>query len=328
MSEDRREANGAAEIHARAADWIFDRYDSEDWGRQDQAALDAWLNESLAHRVAYVRLETALTRSTRLAALRRVPAQIEQVKKEKPKVRAFPVRAFTIATAILMTGAGALYALSIPRTQTYATALGQHKTVRLADGTQIELNTDTELRARIGAHARTIWLDQGEAFFRVKHAPDSTFAVNAGGYRVKDLGTEFSVRSDAGRVEVALVEGRARMESVDAAAQMKPSDLKPGDVVVAMRGRISLARKPERELADGLAWRQGLLVFNYTTLGDAAAEFNRYNSKKIVIADSSTARLTVMGKFPVNDVDKFGQVLKTLFGVRVDTRGDAMVVSK
>ena len=43
------------------------------------------------------------------------------------------------------------------------------KLVSFADGTRIELNTDTVLRARMTTSERTVWLDQGEAYFQVKH---------------------------------------------------------------------------------------------------------------------------------------------------------------
>jgi transmembrane sensor len=104
--------------------------------------------------------------------------------------------------------------------------------------------------------------------------------------------------------------------------------LAPGDVAVATPGAMTVTKKPEASLADQLAWRQGLLIFNDTTLAEVAAQFNRYNSKKLVIADAATARLAIMGKFPVNDVDLFGRVAKAVLGVRVETRDSEVVISR
>jgi transmembrane sensor len=109
---------------------------------------------------------------------------------------------------------------------------------------------------------------------------------------------------------------------------MHETDLTPGDVVVATAEKVTISRKTESRLANELAWRRGLLVFNYSTLADAAAEFNRYNAKKIVVSDSAAARLTVMGKFPANNVDLFGQVAKSVLGVRVEDRGNELVITK
>ncbi len=321
----------ATDIQTRAADWIFDRHDSESWNAEDQAKLDAWLSESLAHRVAYVRLETMLNRSTRLAALRRAPpgpSDIAQV--ALPKTRSPLIAVVAVVVTIALTGIGAFTLLLAPKTQTYATALGEHKTVTLADGSRIELNTNTILQVKLGARERRNVTARSAAkpISGSGMTAANPFIVTAAGYRVRDLGTEFSVRNDAAHLEVALVQGRARFESAGVNAQMRPSDLRPGDVVVASAAGVSLRKKSERELSNDLAWRRGLLVFQYTTLADAAAEFNRYNARKLVIADPATGRMTVMGKFPANNVYLFGQVAKSILGVRVEARNDAIVISR
>ena len=78
----------------------------------------------------------------------------------------------------------------------FSTEVGGHETVTFSDGTRIELNTNTVLRARMTTAQRTVWLDKGEAYFQVKHDPAHPLTVIAG-HRVTDLGTEFLVRDDA-----------------------------------------------------------------------------------------------------------------------------------
>jgi transmembrane sensor len=325
MSEDARQS--AAEIQKRAADWVFDRHDAENWTAEDQSRLDAWLAESVAHRVAFVRLQTALERSGRLAALRN--ASPGRIARAEPPARKRPyLMAAAIVAAVSLAGAGAAILSRDAQTQTFATALGAHKTIVLADGTRVELNTNTSLRAKIGGRERLVWLDRGEAFFEVEHDAARPFVVTAGDYRVRDLGTQFSVRNDANHLEVALVEGRARFEAATDRVRMRQTDLVPGDVVVATAEKVVIGKKTGTKLANELAWRRGLLVFNYTTLAGAAAEFNRYNAKKIVIADPVAARLTVMGKFPATNVDLFGKVAKSVLRVRVEDRGNEIVIEK
>ncbi|HVP85872.1 MAG TPA: FecR domain-containing protein [Rhizomicrobium sp.] len=318
----------AADIQKRAADWVFERHDAESWTAEDQSRLDAWLNEAIAHRVAYVRLETALQRSGRLAALRNGARKISEPASPAPRRRPYLFAAAALLAVAAIAGTGAAILSRDTQTQTFATTLGAHKTIVLADGTRIDLNTDTSLRAKIGAHQRLIWLEKGEAFFEVKHDAARPFVVTAGDYRVRDLGTRFSVRNDANHLEVALVEGRARFEAANDRVRMRETDLTPGDVVVATAEKVTISRKTESKLANELAWRRGLLVFNYTTLADAASEFNRYNTKKIVVSGAAAARLTVMGKFPATNVDLFGKVAKAVLGVRVEDRGNEIVVTK
>nr|WP_295375219.1 FecR domain-containing protein [Pseudoxanthomonas sp.] len=56
------------QIEQAAAAWLA-RRESSAWAGTDQAALDAWLAESTAHRVAFLRLDAAWNESGRLAAL-------------------------------------------------------------------------------------------------------------------------------------------------------------------------------------------------------------------------------------------------------------------
>ena len=95
---------------------------------------------------------------------------------------------------------------------TYSTGLGERKTLTFVDGSQIELNTDTVLRASFENGSRNVWLDKGEAYFRIKHDAAHPFAVEAAHQRITDLGTEFSVQSNAGRLKIAVLKGRVRFD--------------------------------------------------------------------------------------------------------------------
>jgi len=55
-------------IEEIAAQWLA-RKDGEGWGADNQAELSAWLEASIAHRVAYIRLEAAWPRVRRLKAI-------------------------------------------------------------------------------------------------------------------------------------------------------------------------------------------------------------------------------------------------------------------
>lgn len=59
---------GSTRTEREAAAWLA-RRDASGWTGRDQARLDAWLDESTAHRVAWVRLEAAWRESGRLKAL-------------------------------------------------------------------------------------------------------------------------------------------------------------------------------------------------------------------------------------------------------------------
>ncbi len=123
--------------------------------------------------------------------------------------------------------------------------------------------------------------------------------VIASGHRIVDLGTKFTVRREARGLSVAVTEGRVQLETSD--ARGKPTTLTAGQVALADAKSVSIEKKPADELSTELKWRTGLIEFRYTTLAEAAREFNRYNRTKLVIADPGAAKLTVVGTFGTND---------------------------
>jgi transmembrane sensor len=325
MSEVRESGARAATVNVeiRAAE-LLQRRRFWNWSEADQAELDGWLDEALAHRVAFLRLEAGLERTERLAALR--PPEPEREARARRRFVAMLAKTVAGVGAVAVLGVSAVLYLPWTRTQTYTTPVGGHEIVALADGSHIELNTDTIVHADVGADHRTASLDRGEAFFDISHDVGHPFTVAVAGHHITVLGTKFRIRSESGHVEVALLEGRVWFDAGSSPGQA--ALLVPGDVLVARANTISVTKEPAQDLAGSLGWRRGMLVFHDTTLTDAAAEFNRYNSRKLVIAGADTARLTIGASFPVNGVEAFTRVAREIFGLHVETRGDQIVISR
>lgn len=320
MSEASGTLSPNALVEMRAADWLS-RQQFEDWNEAQQRALNAWLAESDNHVAAYWRLAATFHRTDRLAALRRPEVDNESSTIIK---RRWPIVSAAVAGLVLLTAIGGLAAYLLPRSETFSTPVGGHRALILADGSRIDLNTDTLLRADIGSHARNIELVRGEAYFQVKHDSARPFVVTVADHRITDLGTKFLVRTVAKGVEVALMEGRARLENTDA-EKKHSAILAPGDLVVATANSMNVSRKHVPELADDLAWRHGALVFHNATLADAAAEFGRYGGVKLVIVDPGVAALTINGTFRTNDAGELADVAHEIFGLRI-ARVDRSIV--
>jgi transmembrane sensor len=314
-------APNAKDVNATAATWLV-RMNAEDWSEDDQKMFDTWLVQSPAHRAAYWRLKAAYAETSRLQALRR-PQQ-----GRGPRKSAMPFLAATAATLVI---AGIVAAATISfapqSSERYATQVGGSKTLALRDGTRIELNTATEVRVSLTKTQRTVWLDKGEAFFEVAHDAQRPFIVMVAGHRVTDIGTKFLIRHDPARLEVAVVEGKVGFDSSDPASRAQPLQLAAGDVLVATPHAITVKAKREEDLATELGWRRGMLIFHHTTLGEAAAEFNRYNGHQLVVGDSASA-LTINGVFPKNDVPAFVRLAQAVLKLRVEDQGHQTVISR
>jgi transmembrane sensor len=325
MSEHTTPSPSSAAIEEAASDWL-QRQRFFDWNDAAQAQLDYWLGQSLAHKLAYWRLEAAWDRTERLKVLRAA---------EKPLPKAVPRQPnrwiFAVGAAVALAAVAVVVTTQTgPRkvvTQTYATAPGGHKTITLTDGSQIELNTNTVLRIAAG-NPRNVWLDKGEAYFEIRHNDANPFVVIAAGHRVTDLGTKFLLRSTNSRVSLSLVEGRARIDSIGPKMQPHSAVLSPGQVAVATANSLSTSTKPAVELDNELGWRRGIVVFHHTTLDAAVAEFNRYGNERLVVADEAVGALMLNGTFPTHDTQAFIRVAQQVLHLKVEKNGGQIVLSR
>ncbi len=327
-----RAAGTAAQIEAQAADWLA-RRDAGGWGAPQQAALDAWLAQATAHRVAYLRLASVWQRADRLTLLRNPRQPSVAVPGWAQAWARFSTRRMAASLLLAAALGGVLAASGLLRPGTgYSTALGETKSVALADGSRVALNTDTRLRARMAERQRTVWLEQGEAYFEVAHDAQRPFVVEAGASRVTVLGTRFSVRRDGDRLKVVVAEGRVQVAALGsgaAAGAPRPAAvITRNDALVLAAGQLAVTHGSAEQVASQLGWRQGRLVLDDMTLAQAAAEFNRYNSVKLVVTDPTAAELRIGGSFNVDNVQGFARLLQQGFGLKVDIEKEEIRVHR
>ncbi len=312
------------QIEEAAGRWL-ELHDFGGLTAEAQASFESWLSVSLAHRAAYVRLRSAWERTERLAALRE-PMRPAAMARRLLRPRLFRhVAILGIMSAVL--GAVTLHFSNTDETR-YQTAIGDREIITLADGSHVELNTDTILRAAVSANRRLVYLDQGEAYFDIKHDASHPFVVRSAHYQITDLGTEFVVRKQAKRFEVALVSGRARLDTTDALGTTQSTIFTPGDVAIADTKSVAITKKVERAIAAKLGWRRGVLVFDNTTLADAVSEINRYNREQIIVSDPSIARLTLVGTFPANDLELVLAAATDVYGLHASRSGDKILLHR
>lgn len=310
-----------SEIQVAAADWVLERQLTKNWNDENQRKLDTWLNQSSAHRVAFVRLQDAWTRSERLAALKR-PVRRWAAASTAINLRKVSagLGAFAIVAAI------SAYYL-IPRYEIFSTGVGERRTLVLSDGSKIELSTDTILRLA-SDNPRRAWLDKGEAFFRVEHNAARPFTVDTGDRRIVDLGTEFAVQRNADSVKVSLVRGLVQIESTNSGLSAKPLVLSPGETAVSTAAEMRVSKLSPTQMDVELSWRRGLLIFDGTPLKDVVASFNRYNRTKLQIDDVTIAKLRIDGTYPTDGVESFLRVAQHIFRLRVEERGGETILMR
>ncbi|MFA5967683.1 MAG: FecR domain-containing protein [Sphingomonas sp.] len=297
-----------------AARWVA-RMDAGNWTDADEAALRCWLAEDDARHGLLLR-----THACWLAAddILDPPKAAEE---PAPRYRRRHVLAGA-AAAVVAAIAGK--SLLLGRGVSYATGLGEIRRVPLTDGSVMLINSSTALNVQMEAKARRISLAEGEAWFEVAKDVHRPFVVAAGRVRARAVGTAFSVRVRGDGVEVLVTEG-----VVETWADHGNADhvhLTAGQRVLVKEDASMRYEPGEAAPVDrALAWREGMIDLVGETLGDAADEFNRYNERKIIVADPGLAAERFDGVFRINDPEGFAMAVQSSLNVTVRTTDPAAI---
>ncbi|WP_420469935.1 FecR family protein [Brevundimonas sp. FT23042] len=225
-----------------------------------------------------------------------------------------------VGAFVLALGAGAI-AWQAQQPRTYATAVGERRTIELADGSQVILDTDTRMSVRYHRDRRLVTLTAGQAMFDVQGDPSRPFRVQAGGTEVAALGTRFDVRRLGDGARVVLIEGRVAV--TDETAPTRKWSLTPGQQIE------TTAQKPTVipvNVAAATSWTSGRLTFDGTPIAVAVAEVNRYTRQPIQLRDASISTIRVSGVFNAGDIDGFVAALRDLYSLEVRRSDDGRVV--
>lgn len=192
----------------------------------------------------------------------------------------------------------------------FQTQRGEIRRLQLADGTVVTLNTATKVTVKYTTDHRHIQLVEGEALFDVAKNPLRPFYVDAGDIRVRAVGTSFTVRKLLGAsTQVLVSEGIVEVTQNDR-GEAEPVRLIANQQVVARpNAPIKTAALAPAAVARELMWRQGMLSFSGTSLGEAAEQFSRYSDPQITVDDPAIAKETITGLFSANNPEGFAQAV-------------------
>lgn len=328
MSDDRLTAQ-----ELRALEWCQRQHQSG-WSQCDARELQIWLDASPLNKVAFLRIEHRWQQVERSAEALGVTSRATMASPARHALL-FKRRLRTMAWAAMVTVLliGGVLAVVLPAWEPpgqYSTAIGSRRTVTLEDGSRVELNTDTRIRAFFQEGVRHVHLFRGEAFFDVRPDRARPFIVYADGQRIVVVGTRFSVRREAARLHVVVAEGKVRIDPLpgtDSRAETPPLIATRGDAVLIDHGSALVTNLPHERLDSELAWRSGFLMFNDVPLHEVAAEFNRYNRRKLSVEGAAAAAIRISGSFEATNLDAFVRLMRQGYHLDVEERGGQLRIS-
>src|SRR5882757_1549270 len=243
--------------------------------------------------------------------------------------------AIAATIAILVIGGGTLTMLELSA-PTYATALGEQRSIEFADGSTVELNSRSKIRVKYSKQERDVELIAGQALFHVAHDTSRPFIVAIGATRVRAVGTPFDVYKKSSATVVTVVEGRVAVSSSPPSEgePVAPGLTRETDSSFLLAAGEQLTVTPESaqkaaspNISGATAWTRAEIVFDAATLSDVVEEFNRYNERQLIIEDPDLLNFHISGTFSSADPESLIRFLRQRPGVQVTETGGQIRVS-
>ena len=260
-------------------------------------------------------------------------------------------RAFSIAASILLSATLAVATWLYTQRDTYATDIGEQRSLVLADGSTVELNSRSRIRVRYMDHERRIELLEGQALFEVAKNKLRPFIVDTGDTQVRAVGTQFDIYRKSSGTVVTVVEGKV---SVGLARTGEPASTSPiseenlgeaqpasalrardawgsGQVLLAAGEQLTVAPAPDIamtgtkvpaaprvvDISTVTAWTQRQLIFDNASLADVAEEFNRYSARPIVVEAGAADSFHISGTYSSTHHESLLRFLRVQPGIRL-----------
>ncbi|MET0985896.1 MAG: FecR domain-containing protein [Steroidobacteraceae bacterium] len=257
-----------------------------------------------------------------------------------------------VAAAVVLLAFGGGLSIYLMSPDVYRTAAGERRVVTLADGSQVQLDSLTELRVDYSEHARDLKLVKGQARFDVAHDVQRPFSVVARDRKIVATGTAFNVDLLGKDLYVTLLEGKVvivpELSAVSPVPAVVPSgtqsgtaapkalqsmtqvplkviELQPGQQLAV--SRTGAATVAEADVQRATAWQEGQLVFEDEPLSSVVARVSRYSARPVNVADEKTASLRISGVFHAGDVEGFVATVTHYLPVKAQQRGDVIYLS-
>ncbi|KRP44664.1 FecR family protein [Pseudomonas libanensis] len=298
--------NVSSQVAEQAVHWLLEMQQGALNPRQ-QAAWQQWLNAHSEHQRAWEQIQQVNQR------LRGMPSPLAHAALNAPTLRSR--RQALKLLLILGAGSAAVWSLRQqhilpPLSADYRSPVGQRRTVQLADGSQLKLNTGSAVDVHIDGQQRLIRLLEGEILL-TSRAGDTPLRVLTGQGLLSSQAARLNVRQFNDHTQLAVLAGQV---------EVTPNNYSGLPLTVAAAHQVNFTRKgwdtPRSTDANSGAWADGMLVAAHMRLEDFLSELGRYRRGQLH-CDPQVANLLLSGSYPLDDSERILDLLEVSLPVKV-----------
>jgi transmembrane sensor len=342
-----------------ASRWVL-KIDDGVLSASDGAAFELWMDENPNNRDVLLEVASVWDKTDTLARLGDFFPHEGTINQPQPAPWYWTLApSVAVAACLVVMAAAAIMFLPglrtnsessgpvLTQTAMYETAIGEKTTVLLPDGSEVVLNTNSQLSLTFSPSARVLHLLRGEILIRVAKDPARPLSVIAADRIVQAIGTEFTVEiTEDQHVEVLVTEGKV-VVSVQPISFERPlamngspdtfvlppvlteqedNTVSAGEAVILGETDTIRTAVTEDDIEVKLSWNQGRLIFRSEPLEKALQEVRRYTTVEFVLLDEDLKTRTVSGRFRAGDVEALLVSLQLNFNITHQFDGENRVL--
>lgn len=283
-----------------------------DWGRQSPEHARA-LREALSLRGrlinAFEKAEADPDAAALLAAARAMPEQQSRLRMGRRAFLTGAVAATAAGVMVVEPPLGLWPSLGELRAD-YRTGIGERKTVRIAQGLTLELNTRTAVSRRQDGRSYRVALIAGEVAVDAGHLTrPAVIQTDLGEASARDGQFSTQLRDDG--MCVTCFAGDVAVRS----ARQSAMRLHKGQQAIVGRNETPRIVSVDANAASG--WRRGVLIFNERPLSEIVHELNRYRAGRLILTNDELAKRTVSAVFDIARLDIAPAQMRAVAGARL-----------
>ncbi|TYK58064.1 FecR domain-containing protein [Pseudomonas synxantha] len=298
--------NVSSQVAEQAVHWLLEMQQGALTPRQ-QAAWQQWLNAHSEHQRAWEQIQQVNQR------LRGMPSPLAHAALNAPRTSSRR----QALKLLLILGAGSAAAWSLrqqhilpPLSADYRSPVGQRRTVQLADGSQLQLNTGSAVDVHFDGRQRLVRLLEGEILL-TSRAGDTPLRVLTGQGLLSSQAARLNVRQFNDHTQLAVLAGQV---------EVMPNNYSGLPLSVDAARQVNFTRKgwdtPRATDANSGAWADGMLVAAHMRLEDFLNELGRYRRGQLN-CDPQVANLLLSGSYPLDNSERILDLLEISLPVKV-----------
>ena len=296
-------------ISQQAADW-FATLRNGHVTEEEQRHFRLWLTASFTHRKAFEEIQAFWDNPALSESLGAIPLSSQVKWHPRFSSLHFRLAVPLMAASLILIAINFHYNIKCLQSD-YCTNIGESRSINLADGSTVTLNSQSAVKINFRDTTRQIQLLQGEAVFDVKHNPAQPFLVDAQFSQTRVLGTRFIVRKDPHSDTVTVINGVVAVSQ----NRQQPAILHVNDQITVSEAKPDRIQQVSATKVG--AWISGHIMFDSANLDIVIREITRYRKGTVIIKNNQLKALKVSGRFDIRNPDKALQALEQTLPIKL-----------